>query len=89
MFSLKISYKGKNILLGKGISGLQKIDEELAARFPGQFLHGALLKYQDNIITEFEQIEAIASTLPNKSIKLEAEQAPEIKKQSIIKQIPK
>lgn len=35
MFSLKISYKGKNILLGKGISGLQKIDEELAVRFPG------------------------------------------------------
>jgi len=43
-------------------------------------LLGALLKYQDNIITEFDQIEAIASTLPNKSIKLEAEQASEIKK---------
>ncbi len=37
MFSLKVAYKGKNILLGKGVDSLEKICDDVKSRFPGEF----------------------------------------------------
>lgn len=53
MFSLKIAYKGKNILLGKGTDSFKKIEQELNSRFPGEFPYGIVLKYQGNTFNEF------------------------------------
>ena len=35
MFTIKVAFKGKNILLGKGITSFDTIREELEARFSG------------------------------------------------------
>lgn len=35
MFGLKIAFNGKNIMLGKGMDSLKKIEDELNNRFPG------------------------------------------------------
>jgi len=35
MFAIKISFKGRNFLLGKGIDSFDKIITEVVNRFPG------------------------------------------------------
>lgn len=75
MFTIKIAYKGKNILLPKGIDSTGKIESELISRFPGEFPYGAALSYQGNPIADFAQIEAIAVGTGAKSLKIEAEPA--------------
>ena len=72
MFTIKIAYKGKNILLPKGTDSIKKSEQELASRFAGEFLYGVVLSHQGNNLTGYEQIEALAGTSANKSIKLEA-----------------
>jgi hypothetical protein len=34
MFSIKIAYRGKNILLPKGTDSIKKIEQEMTSRFP-------------------------------------------------------
>lgn len=48
MFSIKIAYKGKNILLPKGTDSIKKIEDELLSRFQGDFANGVALSYQGN-----------------------------------------
>jgi hypothetical protein len=44
--SIKISYKGKNTLLPKGVDSLQKIESEMGNRYKDEFKYGIILKYQ-------------------------------------------
>ena len=47
MFSIKITFKGKNFLLGKGITSFDQILNEVLNRFPGECPYGAQYKYLD------------------------------------------
>ena len=60
--SIKIAYKGKNILLPKGMESIKKIEDELISRFPGDFVFGVSLKYLGNAITDYAQIDEIFAT---------------------------
>ena len=53
MFSIKITYKGKTVLLPKNTDTIKKIEQELTSRFPNQFLYGAILNYQGKIISAY------------------------------------
>lgn len=60
--SIKIAYKGKNILLPKGTDSIKKIEDELISRFSNEFVYGVGLKYLGNDITDYAQIEEIFAT---------------------------
>lgn len=76
MQTLKISYKGKTFVAPKGTDSLGKIQQELVSRFPGEFIHGALINFNGNRMNDFQQIQDTASTLGLKSAKVQAEPAP-------------
>lgn len=81
MFLVKVSFRGKNILLGKGISSLEEIEDQIRSRFPNQLPYGALVKYQGVILNNFKELDALTQGLDSKTIKLEVEPLP----QSMIK----
>lgn len=73
MFALKINFKGKNILLGKGINSFEAIQKELQVRFPGELSHAIIVKYQGEVLEDFEQVRLIAESQSSRSLKLEVE----------------
>ena len=47
MFTIKVAYKNKNVLLGKGIKSFDTIRDELSARFPGDQTQEIVFRYKD------------------------------------------
>ena len=72
MFTIKVAFKGKNILLGKGITSFDTIREELEARFSGQLPFGVIFTYKGEPLNKFEDIQALASNNKLTSVKIEA-----------------
>lgn len=72
MLTIKIAFKGKNILLSKGVNSIEKIREELAARFPIEEITRVCFSYKSEEITSYDRIREIVETEGLKSIKIEA-----------------
>lgn len=70
MFTIKVAFKGKNILLGKGITSFDAIKNELEARFPGELPFGVIFAYKGEPLNHFDDVQAIASENKLSSVKI-------------------
>lgn len=73
MFVIKIAFRGKNILLGRGIDSFEKIKSEVETRFPGEVPYGIRVRYQGQALSNFDEVKRIVDSTAAKSIKLEIE----------------
>ena len=60
MFAIKVEHKGKVINLGKGITSLDKIHQEVRTRFPIDFKYGVKCIYAESVVKDFETISRVA-----------------------------
>lgn len=86
MFSVKVSFKGKNFQLGTGISSFDDILNQIRSRFPNNCSQGIEVKHEGKLLSSFDQVKKLVKEKNLKSIKLEVQS---LKKEMNVSCIPK